>query len=152
MGFTTSVGFELQTLHLSFLYVGISFMALDKTELAAALPVDRPCMQEFNVLLSSVHIASEHAYGHLKGHFLSLKGMGEHKDIQTLYKAIKAILVLHNICIDWNDHPESISQYDPTDIWLGWDGVEVEVDGVEDDEDVVDVGVDIIMGEPAIPV
>ena len=64
-------------------------------------------MQEFNVLLSSVHIAPEHAYGLLKGCFLSLKGMEKHKDIQVIYKAIGAMLVLHNICIDWNDHPET---------------------------------------------
>ena len=57
-------------------------------------------MQEFNVLLSSVRIASECAYGILKGCFLSLKGMGEHKDIQVIYKATETMLVLHNICIN----------------------------------------------------
>jgi hypothetical protein len=91
----------------------------DKTEFVGASPADIPHMREFNVLLSSVRIASEHAYGLLKGCFLSLKGMGEHKDVQTKYKAIEAMLVLHNICIDWNDHPDSIWQYDPTDIWEG---------------------------------
>ena len=105
-------------------------------------------MREFNVLLSSVRIASEHAYGLLKGRFLSLKGMGEHKDIQTIYKAIEAMLVLHNICIDWDDHPDTIWQYNSTDIWEGWDGME---DRVDDEDEETEVGIDDIEGEANIP-
>ena len=119
----------------------------DETEFAGASPADIPRMREFNVLLSSVRIASEHAYGLLKGRFLSLKGMGEHKDIQTIYKAIEAMLVLHNICIDWNDHPDNIWQYNSTDIWAGWDGVE---DRVDEDEEI-EVGIEDIEGEANIP-
>jgi len=108
-------------------------------------------MREFNVLLSSVHIASEHAYGLLKGRFLSLKGMGEHKDIQTIYKAIEAMLVLHNICIDWDDHPDTIWQYNSTDIWEGWDGMEDRVDDEDDEDEGMEVGIDDIEGEANIP-
>jgi hypothetical protein len=108
-------------------------------------------MREFNVLLSSVRIASEHAYGLLKGRFLSLKGMGEHKDIQTIYKAIEAMLVLHNICIDWDDHPDTIWQYNSTDIWEGWDGMEDRVDDEDDEDEGTEVGIDDIEGEANIP-
>jgi hypothetical protein len=120
----------------------------DETEFAGASPADIPRMREFNVLLSSVCIASEHAYGLLKGRFLSLKGMGEHKDVQEIYKAIEAMLVLHNICIGWNDHPDSIWEYDPTDIWEGWDGVD---DRVDDEGDEAEVGIEDIEGEANIP-
>ena len=109
-------------------------------------------MQELNVLLFSVCIASEHAYGLLKGCFLSLKGMGEHKDIQVIYKAIEAMLVIHNICINWNDHPETIWQYDFTDIWAGWDGVEDRVDEDEDEEDEqTEIGIEVIERKVNIP-
>jgi hypothetical protein len=127
----------------------------DETEVAGASPEDIPRMREFNILLSSIRIASEHAYGLLKGRFLSLKGMGEHKDIQTIYKAIEAMLVLHNICIDWNDHPKNIWQFDSTDIWLGWDGVDNEGEEEEEEEEEAegnaDIGIEVIDGDANIP-
>ena len=60
---------------------------------------------------------SEHAFGMIKGCFLSLKEMGTHRNIQDMYKAIEAMMILHNICIDWNDSPEEIWDYDPADHW-----------------------------------
>jgi hypothetical protein len=83
-------------------------------------------MKDFNNLLSHIRIASEHAFGLLKGHFLSLMEMGEHKDIQVMYKAIEAMLILHNIFIDWDDHPERIWNFtlDSVELWPGWDGDE----------------------------
>ena len=48
----------------------------DETEFASASPTNIPHMQEFNVLLSSVCIASEHAYGLLKGLFFVLERHG----------------------------------------------------------------------------
>jgi hypothetical protein len=99
-------------------------------------------MRGFNKRLSSIHIASEHAFGMLKGRFPSLKEMGEHKDIQDMYKAIEAMMVLHNICIDWGDQPEQIWGYDPIDHW----GDEDERDPVDDD-----VGCEDIDGDPQVP-
>ena len=124
----------------------------DETEIAAALSVDRSHMWKFNVHLSSIHIASELPMDTSKVVFLSLKGMGEHKNIQTLYKAIEAMLVLYNIHIEWNDHPESILQCDPTDICPGWDGVEDEDDkDGEEENNAADGGIEAIMGETNIP-
>ena len=68
--------------------------------------------------------------------------MGEHKDIQMIYEAIEAMLVLHNICIDWNDHPDTIWQYNSTDIWE---------DRVDDEDEETEVGIDDIEGEANIP-
>ncbi|KAJ3803873.1 hypothetical protein EV368DRAFT_73399 [Lentinula lateritia] len=62
-----------------------------------------------------VHIRVEHAFGKLKGRFPSLKEMGHHADVQEMYKVIKVLLILHNICIDFGDAPESIFDFDPKD-------------------------------------
>ena len=63
-------------------------------------------MRAFNKRLSGVHIEVEHAFGLLKGRFRSLKEMGPHADIQEMYKAIEALLILHNMCIDYGDKPD----------------------------------------------
>jgi len=41
--------------------------------------------------------------------------MGPHDDIQEMYKVIKALLILHNFCIDFGDKPEDIWDFDPKD-------------------------------------
>ncbi len=72
-------------------------------------------MRAFNAHLSSIRIMSEHVYGRLKGRFPSLKEMGIHDNMTELYKVIEALIVLHNICIDFNDRPEYIWAFDPKD-------------------------------------
>ena len=72
-------------------------------------------MREFNKRLSSARIISEHAFGRLKGRFPGLKDLGTHRDVQDMYKAIEAMLVLHNICIEWQDHPQDIIDFNPRD-------------------------------------
>ena len=64
-------------------------------------------MRAFNKRLSGVRIEVEHAFGLLKGRFRSLKEMGAHADIQEMYRAIEALLILHNICIDYGDKPDN---------------------------------------------
>lgn len=98
----------------------------DEPEIAAASPVDQRRMREFNRRLSSVRIASEHAYGKLKGRFPSLKEMGPHRDMDETYNAIEALLILHNISIEWSDNPERIWDFDPTDPGVEDDGDERE--------------------------
>ncbi|EJF59915.1 hypothetical protein DICSQDRAFT_64153 [Dichomitus squalens LYAD-421 SS1] len=88
----------------------------DEAEIGRALPEVKQRMHEFNKRLSSMRIISEHAYGRLKGRFLGLKAAGKHHDIEDLYKAIEALLILHNICMDWNDHPEDITNFDPREL------------------------------------
>lgn len=68
----------------------------------------------------------------LKGRFLSLKEMGAHKDIQEIYKAIEAMMILHNICIFWRDNPERIWEYNPND---PWPEVKAEIDNDMEEED-----------------
>lgn len=115
----------------------------DEVDVAKALPADRLRMWEFNKHLSGVCIASEHAFGLLKGRFPSLKEMGRHEDIQDLYKAMEAMMIIHNICMDWKDRPDYIWDFDPTDDWSD-----------DEDEDEVqgeDVGCEVIDGEAHVP-
>ncbi|KIL57042.1 hypothetical protein M378DRAFT_88397, partial [Amanita muscaria Koide BX008] len=87
----------------------------DETEIRSS---DRPTqerMRAFNRRLSGIRIEVEHAFGMLKGRFRSLKEMGPHADVQEMYKAIEALLILHNMCIEYGDKPEDIWGFDPTD-------------------------------------
>jgi hypothetical protein len=54
-------------------------------------------MRAFNKHLSGIRIGVEHAFGMLKGLFGSLKEMGAHADIQEMYKAIEALLILSHV-------------------------------------------------------
>lgn len=110
-------------------------------------PADiQPLMRRFNFRLSSVRIASEHAYGMLKGRFLLLKEMGKHADIQDIYKAIETLIVIHNICIDWGDKPEDIWSFDPKESWANGE------DDNEDEEENNEVGGEAIQGQAEVPV
>lgn len=72
-------------------------------------------MRKFNKLLSNVRVASEQAFGQLKGRFPSLKEMGAHSTVQDIYRVIEALMILHNICIDLADFPKWIWNFDPLD-------------------------------------
>ncbi|KAF5332528.1 hypothetical protein D9611_005120 [Ephemerocybe angulata] len=77
----------------------------DETELSRAPAEDVPRMRRFNKRLSSVRIGVEHAFGRLKRRFRSLQNFTPHRDIRETYKAIEAMLVLHNLCIEYRDKP-----------------------------------------------
>jgi hypothetical protein len=105
---------------------------------------DQERMRKFNWRLSSVRISVEHAFGILKGRFLSLKVVGPHDNVQEIYRVIEALMVLHNVCIEHNDKPEDICDFalclDP----------EPE-DGVDADEDLGNFGCDDITEDAQIP-
>lgn len=86
-------------------------------------------MRDFNRTLSKVRITSEHTFGRLKGRFPSLKDMGPHDNLEDLYDVIEALMVLHNICIDWGDRPEEIWSFDPKDPPRDGEEMPEEVDG-----------------------
>ena len=67
---------------------------------------ERARRHAFNKNLSSIRVYIEHTIGLLKGRFLSLKEMGPHADEHEMYKAINALFVVHNLCIDLGDIPE----------------------------------------------
>ena len=95
-------------------------------------------MRTFNRRVSNIRITSEHAFGVLKARFPSLKEMGPHRNIQDMYKAIEALMIIHNICFDWGDKPE--------DTW--------DIEGADDrSDDEEDDGMEssIINGEADVP-
>lgn len=77
----------------------------DKLELGHAPPHEQQRMRNFNRRLALIRIRVEQAFGMLKGRFLSLKDLGRHHNIDNAYKAIEAIMVIHNLGIDWGDKP-----------------------------------------------
>ena len=87
----------------------------DEAEIQRAPAERQKRMRQFNKRLSSVRIISEHAYGRLKGRFRGLRGLGPHYNIRDCYRAIEALLILHNICIDLGDRPELIPWFNPKD-------------------------------------
>ena len=111
----------------------------DDDEIGRADPADRTRIKQFNRALSNVRIASEHAFGMLKGQFLSLKEMGSHRDMQDVYKAIEAMMILHNICLRWGDDPTKIWDYHPEDRWQGDDDLEETIDADLFDAPAVDI-------------
>ncbi|KAF8578402.1 hypothetical protein K439DRAFT_1300408, partial [Ramaria rubella] len=82
---------------------------------------------DFNKCLSHIRIWVEHAFGLLKGRFPALKAMGSANNIQEVYKAVEALMVVHNLCIDMDNHPEDILDFNPDD-----------PQGSREDEDVGD--------------
>ena len=81
--------------------------------------------------LSSIRIYIEHAFGLLKSRFQSLRQLGRHKDIQQSYHVIQALMVTHNLCIDFGDHPMDTSGTNSTpegglESGLGYGGAELD--------------------------
>lgn len=75
-------------------------------------------MKQFNYLLSSIRVRVEQAFGMLKGRFPSLKFFGTPNDMEDAYRAVQALMAVHNFCIDNDDHPEDIPWFDPKDPWV----------------------------------
>lgn len=92
----------------------------DEREILKASQLDARRMRSFNQRLSRSRIWSEHAFGKLKGRFRSLKCFAVHDTMMETFTTIEALLILHNICIDFGDQPEWILNFD-TDKQDGWD-------------------------------
>jgi hypothetical protein len=78
-------------------------------------PVEKQCRHKFNKCLSLQWITVEHAFGMLKGRFLSLRDLPLEQDIHDTYCTVEALFVLHNLCIDKGDCPEYIPFFDSRD-------------------------------------
>ncbi|KAG9125565.1 hypothetical protein FRC07_007085 [Ceratobasidium sp. 392] len=60
---------------------------------------------EFNQKISRARIVVEWVFAQLKSCFPSLKRMGAAKDIDNIYRAIEAMMIIHNICHQLWDTP-----------------------------------------------
>ncbi|KAF8836147.1 hypothetical protein BDN67DRAFT_911697, partial [Paxillus ammoniavirescens] len=103
--------------------------------------------RKFNNRLSSIRIAVEHTFGLLKGRFPALKDLPPEIDIQNTYRLVHALMVMHNICIDLEDHPEDIPE-----IIFGDDSRTLPKDAEGDeDADLSNYGAPVIDGPIDIP-
>lgn len=116
-------------------------------EITKASANDQDRMRKFNRRLSSVQISIEHAFGILKGQFLSLRVMGPHDNVQEIYCVIEALIILHNICLEHNDQPEDIYDYV---LSLDSDS-ELEDDVDADEDDSGNFGCEDVTGEVQVP-
>ncbi|EEB98236.1 hypothetical protein MPER_02295, partial [Moniliophthora perniciosa FA553] len=73
--------------------------------------IEKQCMKDFNYTLSKQQITVKHAFGALKGCFPSLRFLGSHRDVNDNWRVIEALMILHNICLYYNDHPELIDDF-----------------------------------------
>ncbi|KAG8740504.1 hypothetical protein FRC10_004197 [Ceratobasidium sp. 414] len=96
------------------------------------LNIDGARRRDFNHKMSKARIVVEWAFGRLKARFPSLKKLGAVHDINDIYRAIEAMMVLHNMCQELGDVPsDSRARHDDDDIHSEADG-----DLDEDDEQV----------------
>lgn len=114
-------------------------------EIIKASVNDQDWMRKFNRHLSSVQISIEHAFGILKGRFLSLRVMGPHDDVQEIYRVTEALIILHNICLEHNDQPEDIYDYVLSLESESEDAVDA------DEEDSGNFGCEDITGKAQVP-
>ncbi|KAG8692171.1 hypothetical protein FRC08_009967 [Ceratobasidium sp. 394] len=64
--------------------------------------------REFNQKISRARIVVEWAFGRLKGRFPALKRLGAARDMKDIYRAIQAMMVLHNMCYQLGDAPDGL--------------------------------------------
>lgn len=81
----------------------------------AASPEQRLRLRQFNRIVSSVRARVEQAFGMLKGRFPALKDFGPTETMQDTYRAVEALMVMHNLCVDMGDEPFLIPFFDPVD-------------------------------------
>jgi hypothetical protein len=96
-------------------------------------PAERDRRKKFNRRLSSIRIYVEHAFGILKARFSSLKELGTHDNPQDMYRAVEAMIAVHNLCIDLkdgaddffdaNEEQASIDDLEDVDQFAGYGGV-----------------------------
>lgn len=77
-------------------------------------PAEAASRREWNMDLSHIRIAVEHAFGRLKGRFPILRNFPG-QDLSQIFKTIQACMVLHNILTELQDDPSEIEDYEEED-------------------------------------
>ncbi|KAG8731119.1 hypothetical protein FRC10_002013, partial [Ceratobasidium sp. 414] len=80
-------------------YVLVPFRRNERT-------IDGPRKKKFNRMISKARVTIERAFGRLKARFPALKRLGPTEDMSDLYRAIEALMILHNMCFDLHDRPD----------------------------------------------
>jgi hypothetical protein len=74
------------------------------------VPAEASRRKRFNVILSSLRVAVEHAFGRLKGRFPCLRNM-QGRTVHSMYRTVEALMILHNILEERGDDPRTIQGY-----------------------------------------
>jgi hypothetical protein len=69
------------------------------------LGIDNRRRRDFNYKISKARIVVEWAFGRLKSRFPALRKLGAVHDMSDIYRAIEAMMVLHNMCQSLGDLP-----------------------------------------------
>ncbi|KAG9081602.1 hypothetical protein FRC06_005495, partial [Ceratobasidium sp. 370] len=77
-----------------------------KREVVSGTAEEKKQKLSFNSRFSKARVLVEHAFGMLKSRFPSVDYMSTAIDIQTNHRVLEALLVLHNLCIDYGDSPD----------------------------------------------
>ncbi|KAG9044264.1 hypothetical protein FS837_008543, partial [Tulasnella sp. UAMH 9824] len=72
---------------------------------------DKRRRRKFNKALSSERIEVEHAFGDLKGRFQALKCLGGVDNLGDAFRAVEALTILHNICLDFGDNARELPDF-----------------------------------------
>ncbi|KAF8608129.1 hypothetical protein BDV93DRAFT_403583, partial [Ceratobasidium sp. AG-I] len=62
------------------------------------LKIDGRRRRNFNYKFSRARIVVEWTFGRLKARFPALRKLGAARDMNDIYRAIEAMMILHNIC------------------------------------------------------
>ena len=66
--------------------------------------------QHWNWELSTLCIAVEHAFGHLKGHFPAFQAIPR-THLKSMWDTVEALLIIHNILTELGDSPYEIQGF-----------------------------------------
>ncbi|KAG9090217.1 hypothetical protein FS749_000734 [Ceratobasidium sp. UAMH 11750] len=98
------------------------------------LNVDGRRRREFNRKISKARIVVEWAFGRLKARFPALKKLGAVRNMRDIYRAIEAMMVVHNLCHQLGDSPNDFrAQHDDGEYPGGLD------DNLDDDDELGEI-------------
>ncbi|KAG9102107.1 hypothetical protein FS749_015690 [Ceratobasidium sp. UAMH 11750] len=68
--------------------------------------IDGNRKRQFNKKISTARVIIERTFGQLKGRFPALHRLGVVQDMMELYRAVEAMMVMHNMCFDLHDRAD----------------------------------------------
>lgn len=120
---------SILTLHIGFPSSPYMLRPYTEPEIVGLPPDQQAQRRKFNQRLSAIRVRVEHAFGILKGRFMSLKCFPtpDSHSLKDVYRDVQAMMVLHNLCIDFHDHPQNIPFFDIHDEDFSLDDVDLPV-------------------------
>ncbi|KAG8731305.1 hypothetical protein FRC10_001809, partial [Ceratobasidium sp. 414] len=98
--------------------------------------------RDFNHKISQARIVVEWAFGRLKARFPALRKLGAVRDMKEIYRAIEAMMVVHNMCHHFGDVPDDL--YAPRDDGELTSDPDTDVEDERDEVDERDGNMDVL--------